>query len=321
MLQNLFSEKSKRAGVFGAPSDGVQQSFDNKCLDILGSFVEGTPIQKGIGYSCRKGLKPESPNQDDFFILKVDDWTIYGVFDGHGPCGHDVSHFVHNAIPFLIISDPNFETDIIGTMRRSFRKVHHLLEAAAEQPDGALDCALSGTTCTIVIHKDKKLYVAHVGDSRAVLGQKGVDGKVSAINLTSDHKPTRPDELARIEKMGGEVRKLVGDIPHRVFVKGRMYPGLAMSRAIGDTVGSSVGVIPDPDFKIVDVQPEDAFLIISTDGVWEFISSQEAVDMVARSPSDRVQQSVDRVVQESWNRWVQEEENVVDDITSIVAWF
>jgi len=287
----------------------------------LGSLVEGNSIQQGIGYSCRKGLKPESPNQDDFFILKIDDWTIYGVFDGHGPCGRDVSHFVHNAIPFLIISDPHFESDIIGTMRRSFRKVHHLLEAASEQPDSPMDCALSGTTCTIIIHKNNKLYVAHVGDSRAVLGRRGADGKMTAMNLTSDHKPTRPDELARIEKMGGEVKKLVGDIPHRVFVKGRMYPGLAMSRAIGDTVGASVGVIPDPDFKIVDVQPQDTFLIISTDGVWEFISSQEAVDMVAESTKDKVQQSVDRVVQESWNRWVEEEENVVDDITSIVAWF
>eukprot|EP00341_Mesodinium_pulex_P009212 CAMPEP_0116909832 /NCGR_PEP_ID=MMETSP0467-20121206/14516_1 /TAXON_ID=283647 /ORGANISM="Mesodinium pulex, Strain SPMC105" /LENGTH=66 /DNA_ID=CAMNT_0004585277 /DNA_START=637 /DNA_END=837 /DNA_ORIENTATION=- len=54
-------------------------------------------------------------------------------------------------------------------------------------------------------------------------------------------------EKKRIMQSGGEVRKLEGDIPHRVFVKGRAFPGLAMSRALGDLIANSVGVSCEPD--------------------------------------------------------------------------
>lgn len=75
-----------------------------------------------------------------------------------------------------------------------------------------------------------------------------------------------------------------------------------MSRAIGDTVGAVVGVISDPDLqyvlrlaysllRITTTSPEHEFVIIATDGVWEFITSQEAVDFVCRKRKEDVQKS------------------------------
>jgi serine/threonine protein phosphatase PrpC len=56
----------------------------------------------------KKGLKPEAPNQDSFFVIKAGtDISIYGVFDGHGPCGHDVSEFVKNELPKILLIDEN----------------------------------------------------------------------------------------------------------------------------------------------------------------------------------------------------------------------
>lgn len=315
MIDHILAESTERVMIFGARALDAQKGFDNKNMET----VRASGVHD-VGYMCKKGHKPESPNQDDFFVMKVNDWSFYGVFDGHGPCGHDVSHFVHNTLPFLLVGDKNFEVDPLATMKRAFRKVHHLLEAAAEQPNSHLDCTLSGTTGTIVVHKDRTLYVAHVGDSRAVLARRNSEGKIVAMNLTSDHKPTRSDERRRIENAGGDVRRLEGDIPHRVFVKNRMYPGLAMSRAIGDTIGSSVGVIPDPDARIFELTDNDVFFTLCTDGVWEFVSSQQAIDLICKHPRDKVADASEALASESWNRWIEEEDNVVDDITGIIVY-
>lgn len=91
----------------------------------------------------------------------------------------------------------------------------------------------------------KKLFVvAHSGDSRSVLC-KGKEGK--AIELTEDHKPNLPKEKARIEKGGGRV-VFDGFWNHRVFARGQRYPGLNMSRALGDVVAhQEAGLSAEPD--------------------------------------------------------------------------
>lgn len=117
--------------------------------------------------------------------------------------------------------------------------------------------------------------------------------------------------------------------------------GLAMARSFGDAAAESVGVFAEPELTEVQLGSNDKFLIWATDGVWEFISSQEAVEIVAqylhKSPKEvRVccdvhdqpyvpllqswvhPQACDALVKESTKRW-REEEDVVDDTTVIVA--
>ena len=75
------------------------------------------------------------------------------------------------------------------------------------------------------------------------------------------------------------MRRLEGDIPFRIFQKGKLFPGLAMSRSIGDLKAAAVGVTCVPTVKTYEIEDHEFFLLCS-DGVWEFISSQEAIDMV-----------------------------------------
>lgn len=98
--------------------------------------------------------------------------------------------------------------------------------------------------------------MAHCGDSRAILGKASKRSKKVKVNdLTIDHKPMLPNEKKRIQNSGGEVRKLEGDVPHRVFVRGRAFPGLAMSRALGDAIANAVGVSCEPDVSVIKVDP------------------------------------------------------------------
>ena len=155
----------------------------------------------------------------------------------------------------------------------------------------------------VALLRGNKIYTACVGDSRCVKGTAGA--KWTATDLSEDQKPDDPkekvarppDELmmrrkkargpahpcitlqARIESCGGYVSaasELYG--PARVWRGGfGIGPGLAMSRSLGDHGVAEVGVTADPEIVEADITDQDSVLILASDGVWEFISSEEAV--------------------------------------------
>jgi len=312
----------KRMYVLGTPSEMQQKGFENKTVLASANAAESSKASEfKIGYTCKKGLKPESPNQDDFCIGVTDSITLFGIFDGHGPYGHEVSAYVHGMLPEVVLKDARFKEDPAQALKDAFPKTHQLCIAAAEE--GHFDCSLSGTTATITLLRQGSLYVANVGDSRAVLarGSRG-SSELKAEDLTSDHKPDCKAECDRIIASGkGQVRRLEGDMNKRVFLKDKMYPGLAMTRSIGDTTGSEAGVTSTPEVICRRLEQDWRFLLVCSDGVWEFITSQEAVDLVTRfGPSDS-KGGAEALASEAWNRWIAEEGNVVDDITVIIHWF
>ena len=93
----------------------------------------------------------------------------------------------------------------------------------------------SGCTCVTVYRTGNTLYVANCGDSRCVMAVEGTDGTLTAKNLSRDHKPDDPDEMARIKQWGGFVSP-----PPEPGLSARVYLdaaftmiGLAMARSIG----------------------------------------------------------------------------------------
>jgi len=320
-ILDLFPDSQtsqKRMFALGTPSELQQKAFADKKIQ-KSSNAEDSGKDFKIGFVCKKGLKPESPNQDDFSIFVTDAISIFGIFDGHGPYGHDISNFVHETLPEAVVKDERFKEDPVQALTDSFPRTHDLCIEAAQKTN--FDCALSGTTATLTLFKQGILYVANVGDSRAVLAvDRG--GTLKAVDLTHDHKPDCEVESRRITASGkGCVRRLEGDIPKRVFLKDKMYPGLAMTRSIGDTVGVEAGVICTPDVTKRIIEQDWKFLLLCSDGVWEFISSQEAVDIVSRFQPSDCQKATEALACEAWNRWIKEEGNVVDDITVIINWF
>jgi len=313
----LFRDGGRRLAICGSASIGWQKGFADK-RTLTEKPGEETLADFKVGLSCKKGLKPESPNQDDFCILCADDTRVYGVFDGHGPCGHDVSNFVQLSLLRDFAQHPQFQDDPEKALGMAFAQAQsHCVRC---QSEGRLDCSLSGTTATLALLRRDVLYVAHVGDSRAVLAKASFGGFQSE-DLTHDHKPTCEGEQRRIEAAGGEVRRLDGDIPYRVFLPGKMYPGLAMTRALGDTVGTIAGVTSVPEVSAFKVKNNWRFMLLCSDGVWEFMTSQEAVDVVSKFSASDAQKAAETLAAEAWTRWIQEEGNVVDDITVICAWF
>merc|ERR1719401_132260 len=171
--------------------------------------------------------------------------------------------------------------------------------------------------------KQKALTVAHVADSTVVMGcwsdkEKDV---CKAIQLTRDHKPNLADEKARIEKAGGRVI-FDGYANHRVYARNGRYPGLNRSRCLGDLLGhADAGCACDPEVNEFDVGDDAHVLLVCSDGVWEFITPQEAVDIVKDKDTKSAMNAADKLAKQAWDRWISEEGGaVVDDISIILVY-
>merc|ERR1712228_75015 len=158
-----------------------------------------------------------------------------------------------------------------------------------------------------------RLYIAHVGDSRAVLGR----GKTSSLDLTEDHKPDLPAEKKRIESKGGSVQ-WDGYFNHRVYTReGR--GGLNMSRALGDNYVKSAGVTEVPEIKVHEITDKDKFILLCSDGVWEFIKSEEACELVDKKGKEGADAAAEELSLLSFNKWMEDSADEISDDITVLA--
>lgn len=313
--QGSFMVTKKMVTLEGAPS-GTQIPYSEKLVKLDGEGTQSAILQKlKMWVSCKKGLKSD-PNQDDFVVIVDEDNFLIGVFDGHGIYGHYISDYVHKELPKLLFEHPNWSESPEKVIKESFVKCHSNLIRFSNQKTSNFDCNMSGSTSTILFKKQDKLYIGHVGDSRAVVGRKTENGVVAFV-LTQDHKPELEKEKTRIESSGGEIRKIPGG-PSRVYLKGKEYPGISMTRAIGDLVSQGIGIVSVPDTNEYRLTEDDLFIIIASDGVWEFINDEEAVRIASTSVDPK--EAVSRLTALAWTKWISIEENLVDDITVIITY-
>ena len=147
------------------------------------------------------------------------------------------------------------------------------------------DYTISGTTCNLIFQFKKHLICFSVGDSRCIIVyDKGDFTNQGILPLSTDHKPNLPGEIDRIQLSGGEVdtmRDMYGNRigPARVYKRGLDYPGLAMSRSLGDFQAKQVGVISTPQIVEYDINSSTKFLVVCSDGVWEFASNEQVRDI------------------------------------------
>jgi serine/threonine protein phosphatase PrpC len=309
-----------------------KKEFSEK--DKFGVEKEGELRDIDVFFTCKKGKKPEAANQDSCVVVaQKGRWSLFGVFDGHGPDGHYVSDYAvkvlvkeffnHEDYPYCLEkTEEAFET--------AFKKCQEALHEIAKLPPNPkppFAPGASGCTCTMALHLVEKdvLIIAHAGDSRGVLY---VDGKPHYS--TEDHKPNLPAEKKRIESKGGRV-VFDGYYNYRVFASRGNYPGLNMSRALGDTrAHDEAGLSAEPELKRIDLAElrdkgaRDLTLLICTDGVWEFITEEVAkASRFAKNEDHRFlngQKDAEALAKESYDAWMKDSDNEIsDDITVLVA--
>lgn len=192
--------------------------------------------------------------------------TFFAVYDGHG--GSTVARFAgQNVHRRLVTEDLYLAGDYEAALKKAFLGTDEDLLANPAHTRDPSGC----TAVAALITPDNKIYVANAGDSRSVIGVKGV---VKALSF--DHKPTNDTERARISGAGGYVEY------------GRVNGNLALSRALGDfefkknySLGPEQQIITaNPDVTCHEISEDDEFLVLACDGIWDCLSSQQVVDFV-----------------------------------------
>lgn len=185
---------------------------------------------------------------------------FYAVYDGHGG-GRASSYLTSNF--HVLLSRHDYQRQPKEALSDSFRELDEQWLALAAHNNWD-----DGSTAITVLIQNKTLYVANVGDSRAVLCSSGV-----ALAMSQDHKPSRADEKARIEALGGRILH---------YGTWRVEGVLAVTRAIGDRrLKRYVSAVPDIQTRtLVD---GDDWLILASDGVWDVLSNQAVVDITLRA--------------------------------------
>jgi len=191
-----------------------------------------------------------------------------------------------------------------------------------EPSDASIDTEFSGTTAVLCTVRERVLSVANIGDSRVIVGRQTRRG-MKAVEVSIDHKPDREDEQRRIVSKGGRVFAVEYDDgetgPPRVWLGHLDIPGLAMSRSLGDSVAHTAGVISEPEMFTHKLSEDDKIIVMASDGLWEFMTNQEVIDMIVKSGMAEPRKVVDMLVTEASSRWMKEEQ-VIDDTTIIVAY-
>ncbi|GLU12045.1 hypothetical protein SLE2022_287540 [Rubroshorea leprosula] len=265
-------------------------------IDAPSSLTDVAGIRWGS--TSLQGAREEM--EDDLVIRSdgLDGFSFAAVFDGHGGCSSVKflrDELYKECVAALeggsVLNGGDFEA-IKKLLREAFenadRKLLNWLETSAEEDE-------SGSTATVVFVGNDMLYVSHVGDSSVVLS---CSGKPEV--LTESHRPygsskASLQEIRRVREAGGWI------------VNGRICGDIAVSRAFGDIrfktkknemlkKGVVEGkwsekfisrikfnedlVIASPEVFKVTPGSDAEFLLLASDGLWDYMSSSEAVTFV-----------------------------------------
>jgi len=235
--------------------------------------------------------------------------SYFAVYDGHG--GNDCSKFLalelHNYIRDQLEQDVKDFCAALDSKAQEPVDVDKLVVNALKKAFAEADAAFlnksestAGSTAIAALLVGRRLYVSNLGDSRCVLCRG-----TQAVPLSIDHKPHLESETERIKKAGGfvlnkrvmgelAVSRAFGDRWLKVFEKsGDQDNGIEMEGNPGEGEGDGwicelkePLVISEPEIQVTDIGPDDHFIILACDGLYDVMTSQEAVNFVYAQLAD-----------------------------------
>lgn len=272
-----------------------------------------------VSNTAEKGARPHMEDQncvvdaanDIYGLSNQPRMAFFGVFDGHS--GKLAAEYTKTHLPYNVLRHASFDVTKLGSsddagvrtaITEGYLKTDADFMAIAEK-----DGLKAGTTAVTLLLLDEYMVISNVGDSEAVVCR---DGK--AVQLSTLHTPTNEKEKQRVAAAGGA-------IVH--YGTWRVNGVLAVTRSIGDRTLKEQ-VTAHPDTAIEKITDKDEFIILATDGVWEAVSHQEAVDLVRQErEKEREKKEGEEDTRSISRRLVDEalRKESKDNITAVVIFF
>ena len=234
----------------------------------------GKPLQVAIASFATPGARGEDKMEDRCIISRnlfgIAGCYLLAVFDGHR--GPEAAEYLAD----------NIEEHIMKYWEESPGPTSLLVQALIDADDSFQEYAKSrsvqdkfkhpypGSTATIVLVTGHHIAAANIGDSGAVLNRGGI-----ALALTEPHTASRPDERERIIAISGEDAVHYSDHGWRIG-----QSGLAITRSVGDADLKDLGVCATADVMELELQSQDSFILLGTDGLWDHLNYSGAIELV-----------------------------------------
>ncbi|CAD8147048.1 unnamed protein product [Paramecium pentaurelia] len=316
--------KTKQKKISYTPEQRISESPE-KNSSQQSKKKKGQKQLKGIKFvhNTKAGCqvnKQIKTNQDAAIIfpqnIQSQNYGLIGICDGHGVNGHLVSDIIRQRLPIYLEFQLQSQNP---DMEECFKNAFELTNSEILQSQ--FDTALSGSTTVLAMIQQNQLWTANVGDSRAILCRNCNGWK--SMPLTRDHKPSDESEKQRILQAGGRIhssRDFYGnDVgPVRVWLSYVDAPGLAMTRSMGDKIGAQAGVSSIPEVFQFTLSQNDKFLVIASDGVWEYLSNEDVMNIIVPYFEEgELEQAGEKLMMEAINSWKKNSPGR-DDITFII---
>ena len=282
----------------------------------------------------------EKTNQDSHLILEnlfSQNLNIYGIFDGHGDNGHLISSYISKFMNTFYNNKNNYyvkQDDKENALNKNitnifFENHKNIIQNCSSLMDEEIktkidfDISLSGSTSIMVFLTNDNLICSNVGDSQCFLFNCSADDLWTFESLAKQHLATNDEEKKRIVESGGDIHPYyeedgIFEGPDRIYAKNKAYPGLVMSRTIGDLEAKKIGVISEPEFITKKIDKNCKYLVIGSDGLWDVVKPYDIIRIVRpffnRGDIEGACQILLKKAVQQWDKGKEER----DDITIIV---
>ncbi len=335
-LNNRNNKKTKTQAIktVNMGRRGYRNSVQQNQIPILNEKIILSSVLSKPGVCDEE----EKTNQDSY-ILKENifssNFHLYGIFDGHGENGHLISQYISKNINDFYSEKSNYiNAHPNSSSKKSENKIflEHYSKIIKKQRNDldtminfkiTFNVSLSGSTSLLLFLTDETLICSNVGDSECYLFSCTEEDLWSFESLSKKHRPTEAAEKKRIIEKGGEIHPYfdengIFEGPDRIYVKNKPYPGLSLSRTIGDLEGKKIGIISEPDITVRKLNENSKFIVMGSDGLWDVIKPYDVSRMVRPYFNKRDTDGACKALLKKAEQLYKKNNEERDDITIIV---
>ena len=283
----------------------------------------------------------EKINQDSYLIKEnifKENFSIYGVFDGHGDNGHLISKYIsesmneyyNNKLNYFLTEEDKenlFTENITNIFLKNYATI---LKNTSLKIDEDLntsityDISQSGSTSVMLFLLNDQLICSNIGDSQCFIFNCDSEDLWTFEALSFPHLASDEKEQKRIIEQGGEIHPYyeqngIFEGPDRIYAKNKVYPGLVMSRTFGDLEAKKIGVISEPDIIIKKIDSNAKYIVLGSDGLWDMVKPYDVIRIVRpffnKGDIEGACQTLMKKAKQQWDKGEDER----DDITFIVV--